>query len=1182
MNLNFSVKNKIFILFVTVILISISIVGWYGFKSAKNAYIDSALLINKSETIALSNELKGILETVPNDIIYNAQFYALKNWLIWQDLGEEEKASAWLNIYTLSLKDYLLNKKLYYKIRFIDIHGNERIALSYDEKENKIIQTKDENLQNQENKDYFIEAMKLKEGEFYISELNLNTEYGRVVEPYIPVLRYSTPIINKNGENKGVLVISFHAEHILNAVASAKAIDSEKEFKKYYLLDEQGFYIFIGDASKRWGADLRTDYNFKNDYKGIMDEFKDKDETLFIKENKIFSTTKIYPDKKNNKTRFFYLVTEIDEAVALSSLDTFVMFFFVILGGTLLIGLFFVNGYISRLMNPLSRVTSQLKALSSGEIQKENISYKSNDEIGEIVKATTILVNAIETTINQAKAVASGDFSKDIVLLGKNDRLGVALIEMTRRLKEISLLATSLSRGNYDVAIIAQGSSDELGLALLDMVKYLEQITLVAESISQGNLDVRYKLKSTDDRLGIAVLEMIEYLKSILRQANAITKEDFTHTIKVKSKNDELGLALVTMTDILRINSLKNRDEIYFSEGVSEFNDKLIGIADITELSKEAITVMSRYVNAACGAVYTYDKTKAHLNLVATFALNESEQENHSFKLGEGVIGQVALEKMPMLLQNVQSKEYSIETATTISKPKEVYIFPLMFEGSLFGVVEIMNLKEFTKVDKEYFDKVATIFATALYTTAQNSQIKVLLEKSQQAYEELQVQSEELQESNIQMEEQQQQLTLQSKELQEKNNNLAEAKQEIDKRANDLEIASKYKSEFLANMSHELRTPLNSIILLSKLLSMNSDAKLDEESVKKVSVINRAGNDLLLLINDILDLTKIESGKMELVISDLYSGDMLEDMRGLFGALAEEKEIAFVLNDNFKGIFKTDSTKLAQVFKNLLSNAFKFTKEGSVTVDIDASQNDITLRVSDTGIGIPSDKIDTIFDAFKQVDGSISREFGGTGLGLSISKTIVELLNGHISVESEFAKGTSFVVTLPLHNDFVTSEILVPHATTEKMQIETSNNSVELISIITDDSYLFSGNELSNKNILIVDDDSRNIFTLTSVLEDLDAEVYSAFNGKEAIEILEKENRIDIVLMDLMMPVMDGLNAIRNIKSNGKFKNIPIIAITAKTMPQDKQECLDAGASDYLPKPVEHNALISMIKAWTK
>ncbi len=238
----------------------------------------------------------------------------------------------------------------------------------------------------------------------------------------------------------------------------------------------------------------------------------------------------------------------------------------------------------------------------------------------------------------------------------------------------------------------------------------------------------------------------------------------------------------------------------------------------------------------------------------------------------------------------------------------------------------------------------------------------------------------------------------------------------------------------------------------------------------------------------------------------------------------------------------------------------------------------MSITVEDSGIGIPADKLDAIFEAFKQVDGSISREFGGTGLGLSISKTIVDLMGGKISVVSEFGSGTSFIVTLPLNG----SASL--HVESEKVQKSPVQiDKVEVVSILqeTDDNLSYT-DELSTKNILIVDDDSRNIFTLTSTLESMDAEVYSAFNGKEALEVLKKEERIDLILMDIMMPVMDGIIAIQNIKADDRFKDIPIIAITAKTMPEDKQKCLDAGANDYLAKPLQHSALVSMMKAWIK
>jgi two-component system chemotaxis sensor kinase CheA len=593
-------------------------------------------------------------------------------------------------------------------------------------------------------------------------------------------------------------------------------------------------------------------------------------------------------------------------------------------------------------------------------------------------------------------------------------------------------------------------------------------------------------------------------------------------------------------------------------------------------LADKAVSIASRYVEGSCGVVYILDKKTNKLNLISSFAY--SDELSKSFSMGEGVVGQVALEKKPILLNNIHdtNTHCSVQSGTTISKPKEVFVFPLVYEEEFLGVIEIMSFNEFTDAHKEYLNKVAEIFAISLHATSQNMHIESLLEKSQQAYEELQVQSEEVQESNVQMEEQQQQLTEQSLELKDYNNSLLQAKQEIDKRAEQLEIASKYKNEFLANMSHELRTPLNSIILLSKLLSINPDKNLDEENVKKASVINKAGSELLLLINDILDLSKIESGNMEIDINAIASAEIIDDLRGLFEPIAEEKGIDFVINDRFNDTFMSDKTKLEQVLKNLLSNSFKFTKDGSVTLEIHSTDTQIIISVEDTGIGIAENKLGVIFEAFKQVDGTISREFGGTGLGLSISRSMVEHLNGYIDVQSSLGDGTKFTVMLPLdHNQAIGMKVL------KDLEYDTPD-SEKVSVIITDHNMFFDENKFTDKNILIVDDDSRNIFTLTSILENINAEVYSAFDGKEAIEILENKKKIDIILMDIMMPVMDGLTAIKNIKANKRFKDIPIIAITAKTMPEDKQACLDAGASDYLSKPLNYVALLSMIKAWIK
>ncbi|NOQ31199.1 MAG: response regulator [Helicobacteraceae bacterium] len=1176
--MNLSVKNKIFSIFVITTIISISAIGWFGFSSAKDAYIDSALSINQGETKALANEIKGVLGTIPEDVLYNANFYALEKLLVWEDLEDKKKIQKWKNIYISSLKDYVLNKQLYYQIRVLDNKGNEKILLKYNEKSGTIIDTPKNRLQNKSHINYFLEAKKLKKGKFYISPMTLNIENGVIEKPYVPVIRYSTPIIDQNGEFKGVIVLNFNATYILNEIATAKAIDDTREVQKYYLVNEQGYYLFIGDKSKRWGLQLGHDYSFTRDYPGILEKFKDKDQTTFIKNGRIFSMDKIYPNKADNQYRFWYLVTEIDEQVAFSSLETFINIFFIILIFVLFFSLLTTNWYISKIITPLEKVTSQLKALSRGEIKKEEITYSANDEVGEIVSYTTILVDAIETTIQQARLVANGDFSKEINLLSKNDQLGLSIQDMTKRLKEITELSSSLSNGNYDVNVIVKGSSDHLGIALKDMVTYLKTITELTESIALGDLNVMYKAKGEQDRLGLAILQMTSYLRSILKQANSISKNDFSGSIEARSKDDELGIALITMTDILRDSAIKNKNEIYFSEGIATFSDSLSGISETSKLAKEAITMACRYIDASSGAIYIYNKDNAELNLIASYAYTSRDALSNIFKLGEGVVGQVALEKEPILLKNIKDDEYKIQSATTVASAKEVYTFPLIIEGELFGVAEVMSFESFSDIQKDYLAKAASIFSTALHTTSQNAQIKVLLEKSQQAFEELQVQSEELQESNVQMEEQQQQLTIQSKELTDKNNTLANAKKEIDKRAEDFERASTYKSEFLANMSHELRTPLNSIILLSKLLTQNQNNTLNEKDVEKSSVIHKAGNDLLLLINDILDLTKIESGNMELLSEEINTKELCEDMKGLFNALADEKKIEFIINDSFKSAFVTDKTKIAQVLKNLLSNSFKFTKKGSITLSIIKEKSNLLISVKDTGIGIPNDKLEYIFDAFKQVDGSISREFGGTGLGLSITKTIVDLMGGRIDLSSTFGEGTIFKITLPLENNSVIEKAIKE----EIQEFNLQANSPEVAIILDEDDTIFNNKVLSEKNILIVDDDSRNIFTLTSILESMDADVYSAFNGQEAIDTLEEGTHIDLILMDIMMPVMDGLKAIESIKANKKFKDIPIIAITAKTMPEDKQACLDAGADEYLSKPLEHQALISTIKAWVK
>lgn len=1176
-----SLTNKIFILFILVIIISVGIVGVYGFKSTSKAYIESSFKLSDQSTDALEIEIEQKLEHVTKDALFICESYALKKYMIWKDMSVNTKAEELKHIFTDSLIDFLQTKKHYYKARIIDLDGNEIISVNYDEITDTTRLVPDNELQNKKGRGYAEISKKLKKGEFYISDINLNIEHGKIDGKNIPVLRYATPMINDNGELIGIFVVNTYAHHVLDILKDTALSNSDKKIK-YFLVNKDGDYFYHEDENKRWNSQLNNGSNFNTDHFKLSEYTNVKHNNVFMKNDKIYSFHTVNPIKDLNDY-YWYVISSIDTDVALSELSNFKQIFTLILLSVILVSFFLIRFYLSKITIPLVKVTSQLKSLSEGEIVREKIHYNDNDEISEIVSSTEKLVNAIEKTIYQANAVASGDFTNEIVLLGKNDKLGFALQDMTSRLKEITLLAESLSVGDYDVQVIAKSNEDKLGLALIDMVKYLKNITNIAESIAVGDLDVKYKAQGSDDRLGRAVLQMIKYLRTILKQAKAISKDDFSHSIEVKSQQDELGLALVAMTDMLRVNYTKNKDDIWFSEGIGEFTDTLAGIADTSTLSTQAINAASRYVEACSGVIYTLNKDNDILNLTASFALSSNDKLKHSFKIGVSSIGQVALDKKPMLLTNIIDDEYDIHSGTTVSKPKEVFIFPLLHEGDLFGVAEIMSLNNFTDLQKKYLLKISDILALSLLSTSQNTRIKSLLNDSQKAYQELQVQSEELQESNVQMEEQQQQLTLQAKDMKIKNNELIDAKHELDNRSKKLEKASKYKNEFLANMSHELRTPLNSIILLSKLLTQNQNNTLTKSDIEKSNVINRAGNDLLFLINDILDLSKIESGNMELMNSKVFSSDIVDELRGLFNEVAKDKNIKFIVDDKFKDSFVVDKIKFLQVIKNLLSNALKFTKEGSVKLTIYDKNNELYMDVTDTGVGIPKDKLSLIFDAFKQVDGTISREYGGTGLGLSISKTFINLMKGKIEVTSEENKGSTFSIVLPLIKslDAEDKESNNNETIVQNHNLVNENTSYTQSSELEESQYILDGEFLDCKNIMIVDDDSRNIFTLSSILQGLGAETFSALHGSEAIHLLEEEkSQMDVILMDIMMPVMDGLDAIKQIKSDERFKHIPIIAITAKTMKEDKKICFEAGANDYLAKPIDQNALLAMLKAW--
>jgi len=412
---------------------------------------------------------------------------------------------------------------------------------------------------------------------------------------------------------------------------------------------------------------------------------------------------------------------------------------------------------------------------------------------------------------------------------------------------------------------------------------------------------------------------------------------------------------------------------------------------------------------------------------------------------------------------------------------------------------------------------------------------------------------------------------------------LEKVKLSLEEQARQLSLSSQYKSNFLSNMSHELRTPLNSLLVLAQILAENSAGNLTAKQVEYAETIISSGMDLLNLINDIMDLSKVESGKMEVYPAEVKLKDIEDYVKRNYLPVAQTRALEFSiqLDNDLPDVIYTDEQRLLQILKNLLSNAFKFTEKGSVLLHIkNASMGTTRTRtpmlafsVIDTGIGIPEEKHNTIFEEFQQADGTTNRKYGGTGLGLSISKKIAELLGGFISLESQEGKGSTFTLYLPLNiagdatKDEAVSEVAVGLE-------EPSGDDVNQPEIEQNQDLL------EGRKILIVDDDMRNVFALSAILENHKVDVLFAENGKEGIKTLQENPDIDLVLMDIMLPKMDGYETMQYIRQIPKYQTLPIIALTAKAMKYDREKCINAGASDYISKPVNLKKLLSLIKVW--
>ncbi|MEV7997008.1 response regulator, partial [Streptomyces sp. NPDC086077] len=626
-----------------------------------------------------------------------------------------------------------------------------------------------------------------------------------------------------------------------------------------------------------------------------------------------------------------------------------------------------------------------------------------------------------------------------------------------------------------------------------------------------------------------------------------------------------------------------------------------------------------------------------------------------SFRPGEALVGTAAQEKRTILVENAPSGYLKISSGLGEAPPAQVIVLPVLFEGKVLGVIELASFTPFTQIQRDFLNQIAEMIATSVNTISVNTKTEVLLKQSQELTEQLRERSAELenrqkalQASNAELEEKAELLAQQNRDIEVKNTEIEEARQVLEERAEQLAVSMRYKSEFLANMSHELRTPLNSLLILAKLLADNADGNLTPKQVEFAETIHGAGSDLLQLINDILDLSKVEAGKMDVSPTRIALVQLVDYVEATFRPLTAEKglDLSVRVSPELPATLHTDEQRLLQVLRNLLSNGVKFTDSGSVELVIRPARDDvpqaireqlleagsltgpeaglIAFSVTDTGIGIAASKMRVIFEAFKQADGTTSRKYGGTGLGLSISREIAQLLGGEIHAQSEPGRGSTFTLYLPLHPSELPphgyqqlppatpvaeltewpepAEVAVETPAEVKSYRETQNGAAALFRRRRRSTPLAErralpqepwqsgeaepephprvGIRFVGEKVLIVDDDIRNVFALTSVLEQHGLSVLYAENGREGIEVLEQHDDVAVVLMDIMMPEMDGYATTTAIRRMPQFAGLPIIALTAKAMKGDREKAIESGASDYVTKPVDPDHLLAVMEQW--
>jgi signal transduction histidine kinase/CheY-like chemotaxis protein/HAMP domain-containing protein len=992
-----------------------------------------------------------------------------------------------------------------------------------------------------------------------------------------------------------------------------------------------------------------------------------------------------------------------------------------------------VNGMAANLTDQVRNIAQVTTAVAQGDLSQK-ITVEAKGEVAALADTINTMVDQLRSFAAEVTRVAR-EVGTEGELGGQAEVAGVSgtwrgltesvngmAANLTDQVRNIAQVTTAVAQGDLSqkITVDAKGEILELKNTINTMVDQLssfaDEVTRVAREVgTEGKLGGQAEVagvsgtwRDLTENVNQLAGNLTTQVRAIAEVSTAVTQGDLTRSISVEAQGEvaELKDNINQMIANLRDTTTRNQDTDWLKTNLARISGLMQGQRDLATVSQLIMSELTPSVTAQHGAFFllstTDDARDPELRLIASYGYERRKDVPKSFALGESLVGQAALERKTIKIDEAPEDYIRISSGLGSTSASSIMIMPVLFEDQLLGVIELAWLRAPGEIHRTFLEQLMETLGVVLNTIIANMRTEELLEQSQSLNSELEQQAQMLEERNL--------------DIERKNREIEQARIGLEEKAEQLAQSGRYKSEFLANMSHELRTPLNSLLILSKLLLENESGNLTDKQLEFARTIRAAGSDLLELINDILDLSKIEAGKMDLLPAELRVSDISAYVRSTFEPVAADKGLALdvVLDKDVPRLIVTDQQRLQQILRNLLSNAFKFTAQGGVTLRVARAGDDaITFAVTDTGIGIAEDKLAVIFEAFQQADGTTSRTYGGTGLGLSISRELALALGGELSVSSGLGAGSSFTLTLRLgafslsaaesasavttvatHSpelplslphvihtttrlvvidqdgvttdairglvgrnhgvdlsvysdpdealvaargerpdcivvgpsigeaelfallDSATREPLLKHlpvilrpasALSEEGEARLRSYGTDLLPrvALTDEALAAeaalilhpstpavattlgvpstAGDQslaMLNGRILLVDDDVRNLFALASLLEGRGLDVVFSETGHGALEILDTDPNIDLVLMDIMMPQMDGYETIKAVRTRPELQALPIIAVTAKAMQGDREKSIDAGASDYITKPVDPDKLLTMVRGW--